>query len=128
MAYIAYYADHCYHHYDDFISPKTGLLKSTWKRFRGHKEELKAKSIKLYLRSYSDVFGNPPALRTLLCQDVTATVEDIGSKLIHLKDGLSSAMGSKTTEPLSDNSCQKVKSVSTHVHTESTWRYGDSQV
>ena len=74
------------------------------------------------------MFGNPPALRTLLCQDVTATVEDIGSKLIHLKDGLSSAMGSKTTEPLSDNSCQKVKSVSTHVHTESTWRYGDSQV
>ena len=76
------------------------------------------------------MFGNPPALRTLLCQDVTAAVEDIGSKLIHLKDGLSSAMSSRTTEPLSDNSFQKVKSVSTCVHTdtESTWRCGDSLV
>lgn len=107
------YTDHCYHHYDDFISPKSGLLKSAWKKVRGHVPELKAQSIRLHLQCYTNAFDNPPTFRTLLCQDLSATIEDIRCKYTHLKDGYSSPTTYGVTEPLNESSCHKVKSVST---------------
>ena len=80
--YISLYADHCYHHFDDFICPTrppdswTGKLK----KFLGFKDvnDLKPQSLLEHLHCYSN---NPtPTIRAVLCQDVSAAVEDITHK------------------------------------------------
>ena len=110
-----YCTDHCYHHYDDFILPKRGFFKGAWSKVWGDKDvhDLKAQSVRLYLECYSDAFDNPPILRSLLCQDVSITIEDIRSKFTHVKDGYSSPISYSWTKPLDMSSCLKVISVST---------------
>lgn len=53
--------------------------------FVGH--DLKAQSLKAHLNCYTASSG--PTLRAILCQDVSAAVEDITCKFIHVYDGYS---------------------------------------
>ena len=113
---LLHYIDRCYHHYDDFIVPKSGWFMTTWKKDTGQKDanELKATSMKQYLQCYSDAFDSPPNLRRMLCQDVSAAIEDISSKFTHLKDGYSCPVhsyGYSHPEPLNESSCSRLKSV-----------------
>lgn len=113
------YTDDCYHHYDDFISPKHGLLKTlkqgarrlVW-RDKDVVAELKGQSIRLYLQCYSDAFDTPLRFTTLLYQDMSAAVEDIRCKFTHLKDSYSRSMSLDVAEPQSEGSWNEVKSVS----------------
>ena len=111
--------DGCYHHYDDFISPKRGLLKSLKqgalrivRRDKDVVPEMIGQSIRLYLQCYSDAFDDPLKFTNLLCQDISAAIEDIRCKFTHLKDGYSSHMSYGAAEPQNEGSCNKVKSVS----------------
>ena len=105
-------AGQCFHHYDDFIVPKSGWFMSKWKSFRGEKDELRAMSMKQYLQCYSDACTSPPTLRRMLCQNVSAAIEDISCKLSHLKDGYSCPMhGSGRPEPVNESNCYKLNSV-----------------
>ena len=85
------YADQCYHHFDDFISPKNPP--SNWfdkvMKVLGQRDvnDLKAESLRKYLHCYSA--SSSPTLRALLCQDVFAAVEDITCKYIHVYTGYS---------------------------------------
>ena len=90
---------------------------TTWKRFRGENDELKAISMKQYLHCYSDAVGSPPTLRRMLCKDVHAAIEDISCKFTHLKDGytcLAHSYRYSHPEALNESSCFKLKTVSTH--------------
>ena len=102
---LLHYADQCYHHYDDFIVPKGGWL-SVLKKVLSQRD-LRVISMKQHLQCYSDAFGSPPTLRAMLCQDVSAAIEDICCKFIHLKDGYTCPVyssGFSWAEPMKESS------------------------
>ena len=80
-----YYADQCFHHFDDFICPKKHWLGKVKNFFVGH--DLKAQSLKEHLCCYPA--KSPHTLRAILCQDASAVVEDITCKFTHVFDGYS---------------------------------------
>ena len=90
--YISLYADHCYHHFDDFICPTRPP--DSWigklKKFFGFKDvnDLKPQSLMEHLRCYTN---NP----TRMNQDVSAAVEDITHKFTDVYDGYSCSRTSK---------------------------------
>lgn len=86
---IYYYADQCYHHFDDFISPRSNWFVGTVKKLFRQKDvnDLKAQSLMNHLHCYPA--SSPSTLRALLCQNVSAAVEDIMCKFIHVYDGYS---------------------------------------
>ena len=89
-----------------------------WKNFRGEKDELRAMSMNQYLECYSDACTSPPTLRRMLCQNVSAAIEDISSKFSHVKDGYSCpfyGFGFSFPEPLNESKCYKLKSVSANL-------------
>lgn len=113
---LLYYADQCFHHYDDFIVPKGGLW-TTVKRVFSQKD-LRAISLKQHLQCYSDAFDSPHALRRMLCQDAPAAIADICCKFTHLKDGYTCPMysyGYSWAEPLNESSCSNLISVRTKI-------------
>lgn len=115
---ILYYADSCYHHYDDFIFPKRGFWSNALKKIQGYKSKngLRAQSLEHYLKCYTDALGDAPTLTNLLCKDIPAAIEDITCKFTHLKDGYSSSLASYSrAQPLDEGSCHKVKSVSNDI-------------
>lgn len=89
---IYYYADQCYHHFDDFISPRgppSSWIVGKVKKFFGQKDvnDLKAQSLRKHLHCYPA--SSPSTLRALLCQNVSAAVEDITCKFTHVYYGYS---------------------------------------
>ena len=85
-----------------------------WKNLRGEKDELRAMSMKQYLQCYSDACTSPPTLRRMLCQNVSAAIEDISCKFSHLMDGYSCPLYGfvfSHPEPLNESKCYKLKSV-----------------
>ena len=114
MSCIVASVDQCFHHYDDFIVPKSSWLMRKWKTFTGEKDDLKAMSMMQHLQCYSDAFDHPTALRRMLCEDVAATIQDISCKFTHLKDGFSCpthSYGYSRPEPLSASKSSKLKTV-----------------
>lgn len=121
-----YYADSCYHHYDDFIFPKRGFWTNALKKFQGYKNKngLRAQSLEHYLKCYTDALGDAPTLTNLLCKDIPTAIEDITCKFTHLKDGYSSSIASySSAQPLDEGSCHKVKSVSNDIYTWPKYNY-----
>lgn len=108
---LLHYADQCYHHYDDFIVPKGGWWSAVKKVFS--QKDLKTISMKQYLQCYTNAFDNPPTLRRMLCQDVSAAIEDICCKYAHLKDGYTcpTHYSYGQAEPLNESSCFNLKYV-----------------
>ena len=69
--------------------------------------DLKAQSLKEHLQCYTS--SSPPTLREMFSQDISAAVEDITSKFIHVYHGYSCSRGGQP-KPIANNS-NKVLSV-----------------